>query len=49
MGYGYAARGELENAGADAVAPDLAALREMLLSKNRLPSDGQITMRCFAR
>ena len=32
VGYGYAARGELENAGADAVAPDLAALREMLLS-----------------
>ena len=33
VGYGYAARGELENAGADAVAPDLAALREMLLSE----------------
>lgn len=31
VGYGYAAEGELEKAGADAVAKDLAALREMLL------------------
>lgn len=31
--YGYAAEGELEKAGADAIAPDLAALREMLLSE----------------
>ena len=32
VGYGYAAEGELELAGADAIAPDLAALREMLLA-----------------
>ncbi len=31
VGYGYAAPGELEAAGALAVAPDLAALRRMLL------------------
>lgn len=32
VGYGYAAEGELELAGADAIAPDLAALRELLLA-----------------
>lgn len=31
--YGYAAEGELEKAGADAIAKDMAALREMLLSE----------------
>lgn len=33
VGYGYAAEEELEKAGADTIAPDLAALREMLLSE----------------
>lgn len=32
VGYGYAAEGELEQAGADAVAADLDALRGMLLT-----------------
>ena len=31
VGYGYAAPGELKAAGADALAPDLAALRRLLL------------------
>lgn len=31
VGYGYAAPGELEQAGADCIAPDLAALRELLI------------------
>ena len=31
VGYGYAAEGELEQAGADAVVPDLPALRELLM------------------
>ena len=31
VGYGYAAEGELERAGAEAIAPDLAALRSLLL------------------
>jgi len=34
VGYGYAAPGELEAAGADVIAPDLEALREILLGKN---------------
>ena len=33
VGYGYAAPGELEKAGAAAVVPDLAALRKILLSE----------------
>ncbi len=33
VGYGYAAPGELEAAGAIAVAPDLAALRRLLLEE----------------
>lgn len=32
VGYGYAAPGELETAGADAIVPDLTALRTLLLS-----------------
>ena len=32
VGYGYAAEGELEQAGAAAIAPDLASLRELLLN-----------------
>ena len=31
VGYGYAAPGELENAGADALAADLRELKELLL------------------
>lgn len=34
VGYGYAAEGELEQAGADAIAPDLAALHTLLF-KNK--------------
>ena len=33
VGYGYAAEGELERAGADFIVPDLAALRELLLKE----------------
>ena len=32
VGYGYAAPGELEQAGADVIAPDLPSLRSILLS-----------------
>ena len=32
VGYGYAAQGELEQAGADIIVPDLASLRSVLLS-----------------
>ena len=32
VGYGYAAPGELEQAGADVIAPDLSSLRSILLS-----------------
>ena len=33
VGYGYAAPGELEAAGADAIVPDCAALAELLLNR----------------
>ena len=33
VGYGYAAPGELETAGADAIVPDLGALRKLLLEE----------------
>lgn len=34
VGYGYAAQGELEEAGACAIAPDLDALRELVLRED---------------